>query len=273
MNLEQYADNLILKDGIWYSRLNSPVSYPEHGNESCFVLEEISFWFKHRNNCIIETVKKFATEKLFFDIGGGNGYVASGLEKAGIEAVLVEPGINGIANAKKRNLKNLVCATFEDGNFKKNSLPNIGLFDVVEHINQDLNFLQQVYQCLKPGGLIFITVPAYQFLWSNEDNDAGHQRRYTLKAIQKKLQMAGFSVKYKTYIFSFLPLPIFFFRSLPSKLGLNKKSNDIDKHKREHKNKGLFNRILDLLLNWELEIIERKKRVLFGGSCLIVGSK
>jgi SAM-dependent methyltransferase len=275
MDLKQFANNLVIRDSIWYSKSKAAISYPEEGNENCFELEEKSFWFKHRNNCIIEVVKKNSDSGPLFDIGGGNGFVSMGLEKEKIETILVEPGEKGIINAQKRNLKNLVCSTLEDADFKQDSISNIGLFDVIEHIEKDVDFLKRIYFYLRPGGKIFITIPAYQFLWSDEDVNAGHFRRYTLINIQKKLKLAGFKIKYKTYIFSFLPLPIFLFRTLPGIIRFKKrKTNDINKHKQEHEeNTGRLKQVLDFILNWELHRIKKEKKIPFGSSCLIIGLK
>jgi SAM-dependent methyltransferase len=114
-----------------------------------------------------------------------------------------------------RGLKNIICSTLEDAGFKTNSLPAAGLFDVVEHISNDLCFLKTINFYMRPGGFLFITVPAYNILWSKEDVDAGHFRRYTLYELKKTLNKAGFKIEYATYIFSFLILPIFLFRTIP----------------------------------------------------------
>ena len=111
INLENYSTALIERDGILFSEKESTVSYPEIGNESCFQIEDNSFWFNHRNNCIVESVLKYSPNNIFFDVGGGNGFVAKGLNDKGITTVLVEPGIQGCLNAKKRNLGNIVCST------------------------------------------------------------------------------------------------------------------------------------------------------------------
>ena len=71
------------------------ISYPTDGNDICFSIEDNSFWFKHRNNCIISLAKKYVKDTPFFDIGGGNGFVSKRLEENGIQTCLVEPGIQG----------------------------------------------------------------------------------------------------------------------------------------------------------------------------------
>ena len=50
MEIQNLANNIEKKsDGIYYSKSNSSISYPEEGNENCMQIEEDSFWFKHRN--------------------------------------------------------------------------------------------------------------------------------------------------------------------------------------------------------------------------------
>lgn len=275
MKLEQIAKNIEKKgSGIYFSKTISNISYPEDGNEKCLQIEQDSFWFNHRNNVIIETVKKYSPEKTFFDIGGGNGFVAKGLQDSDIKVVLIEPGLNGAINSKKRNIENIVCSTLEDAAFEKSSLDSVGLFDVVEHIEDDYQFIIDIQNYMQPDGHIYITVPAYNILWSNEDDEAGHYRRYSLDQIKELLLKCGFSIEYSTYIFSILPIPILFFRTIPSKLGLKINSNDLAKHKKVHKSKkGIINLIMQKIWNWELRNIKNSKKINFGGSCFIVGKK
>lgn len=274
IDISNYTNSLEKRDGILFAQNEKEISYPKGGNDLFFQIEENSFWFKHRNNCIIESVKKHSPKEVFFDIGGGNGYVAKGLEDCGIETVLIEPGINGCLNAKKRNLKNVVCSTLEYASFRKDSLGSAGMFDVVEHIEDDEAFLSTIHSYLKSNGLVYITVPAFSFLWSTEDNDAGHYRRYTVKQLENKLKSVGFSIEYSTYIFSVLPIPVFFFRTLPSILRFNRKSAEIDKHKKEHSSKsGIIDKILNRVWSFELSRIKSGKRLPFGGSCLVIARK
>ncbi len=142
INIQDYTVGLVERDGIFFSNHERKVSYPETGNESAFEIEQDSFWFNHRNKCIAEAVLKYAPDQVFFDIGGGNGFVSKELEERGVSTVLVEPGIQGCLNAKKRNLKQIICSTLNIEAFKKQTIPSIGLFDVVEHIEEGLAFLK-----------------------------------------------------------------------------------------------------------------------------------
>jgi len=274
MEIMDFVNNVYLKDGIWFAKSNREISYPEKGNMNCYEIEKDSFWFKHRNNCIIEAVKTYSVNEIFFDIGGGNGYVARGLEENNIKSVLVEPGLWGALNAKKRGLKNVICSTFEDAGIKPHSCRAIGLFDVVEHIKDDRQFLKSINSILHDNGFVYITVPAYMTLWSEADDSAGHYRRYTLKKICSILKESGFEIEYASYIFSILPISIFIFRTIPSLLRPKKKLRNFNKSKQEHsQNKGILSSILDNIWNKEISCIKQKKKIPFGGSCLVVAKK
>ena len=274
VNLENYSSELVEKDGLYFAKEVAEISYPEKGNEDCFILEDNSFWFKHRNDCIIEAVQKYAGKRVFFDIGGGNGFVSRGLAESGIETVLVEPGISGCLNARKRGLQNIVCSTLQNASFKIGSIPAIGLFDVVEHIEDDRDFLTSIRTFLMDDGLVFMTVPAYQSLWSDEDDDAGHFRRYSLTEIENRLIQTGFKIEYSTYIFSILPLPVFLLRSLPSRLGLYKNVDDMSARKAEHEGKtGVVDKVLKRIWSLELNKIRVGGKIPAGGSCFIVARK
>lgn len=260
-------------DGIWYSSDSQSISYPTSGNESCFAVEESSFWFNHRNNCIRSVVQSFppVDNGAILDIGGGNGFVALELSKAGFDVVLLEPGHVGATNAKKRGISNVICATTDTANIKPTSLSAVSLFDVIEHIEHDTAFLQSIRALMKQDGLLYATVPAFSFLWSQEDVMAGHFRRYTIDSLSQVLRTAGFEVVFSSYIFRLLPLPIVLFRTIPYKLGLSKQQQMPNNMSRDHVVKNsLFVRMLNSMLQSEIAHLDHKRAMNFGGSCLIV---
>lgn len=256
--------------GYWVAEGHSVLSYPADGNDLCFSLEENSFWFRHRNELIVETLRRFPPSGLLFDVGGGNGFVAAGLERAGFPTVLVEPGRKGAANACRRGLRNVINATTDEAGFASGSLNAVGLFDVLEHIPDDLGFLQSLHRLMRPGGRIYLTVPAFQSLWSSEDDYAGHQRRYRRRSLAKVLDAAGFDVEYLSYCFWFLPLPVFVLRAIPSRFGWRTKPTK-QSAKQEHSTKrGLAGWLVERALSWELSRVARGRTLWMGNSCLAV---
>lgn len=263
-------------DGIWHAHGVQPISYPSGGNENCYALEDRSFWFRHRNQCIASVVRSFppADGETIFDIGGGNGFVALGLADAGFDVALIEPGKEGAGNAKRRGVKTVICATTETAGLRPGSLPAVGLFDVIEHIEDDVGFLRSIGSLVKSGGRLYATVPAYPFLWSEEDIIAGHFRRYTLNSISAVLEAAGFKMEFSTYIFRILPAPVFMFRTLPHKLGLSRNERDPQSAERDHAGgTGMMAGIMNSILRREVKILDSQKSMRFGGSCLLVAKR
>lgn len=268
----QFLSQLTEKEGIWYSPSTSAISYPEEGNSLCYQLEDDSYWFAHRNDCLAHLINKYGNQGLFADIGGGNGFVSARLQEEGHQVVLIEPGQMGCQNAKKRGIENVVCARLEDIEWAKGELQNVGVFDVVEHIEDHEGFLRTLHSALAEHGKLFISVPSFQHLWSEDDKDAGHYRRYTQKSMNDLLKTAGFKVLYSNYCFAALHLPIYLFRTLPSKLGLRK--NPVQNAAKEHgTEKGLLVRLIMKLLKVELSKIQRGKQIPFGSSLLVVAEK
>jgi SAM-dependent methyltransferase len=269
LQIEKYIKNLSLQDGIWRTAESGEVSYPAGANDFCYEIEDKSFWFKNRNKIIYEVIKNYSLTSLIFDIGGGNGFVSDYLSKLNYETVLVEPGLDGCINGKKRGLKHIINSKIDDTHFNSGNIPNIGIFDVLEHIDDQKEFLAILLRNLKPDGRLFITVPAFKFLWSAEDNYAGHFRRYRIKELHKLLKDIGFELLYSTYFYSILLIPIFVLRTIPSKLGLYKIKTQHSKDQYLSNSDNLLNN----LINFEINRIKKGKSILFGSSLLLVAKK
>jgi len=276
LDLPQIASKLVVDhEGIWHAPDQRAVSYPVGGHQACFQVEESSFWFKHRNACILAGMKAFPPPdgEPIFDIGGGNGFVSLGLTRAGYQAVLVEPGRAGALNAKARGLPEVVCATTGSAGFGEATLGAIGLFDVIEHNEDDLRFLETMRVLLKPGGRLYATVPAYALLWSVEDELAGHFRRYTCESITRVMQRAGLTVDFASYFFRPLPIPIATLRALPYRLGYRRQAEISKNAASDHRaGPGLVARTMDWLLKAEAAKIAAAQPMRFGGSCLVIAS-
>jgi SAM-dependent methyltransferase len=248
------------------------VSYPAHGNAAYLAVEDKSFWFRHRNRCIISLVQRFSPDDPFLDIGGGNGYVARGLVEAGIACALIEPGIDGALAARTRGVDPVICARLEDLALPPGKIAAAGMFDVLEHIENEIAALRQVHKLLRPRGRLFLTVPAYPLLYSIDDTVAGHFRRYTCRRLARVLAEAGFRVKYSSYMFAPLPPLILLLRTLPSWFGLRRGAtaeDDAEVHGRQ----GIAARLMGSLLATEHRRIDAGSTLPFGGSCLMVAVK
>jgi len=78
---------------------------------------------------------------------------------------------------------------------------------VLEHIDRDVDGLRRILQFLKPGGQAILTVPAYSWLWGDEDEISLHRRRYTRGSLLETCRAAGARVLFLSYFnLSILPL-------------------------------------------------------------------
>ena len=268
-NLTQGADQ------IWRARdaRAHALSFPAHGHAACFAIEDASFWFAHRSACITAVLRRHGVVGPLLDVGGGNGAVSAALERAGIETVLLEPGLTGARNAHARGLRNVVCATLEDADFADRAFDAVGLFDVIEHVDDDAALLRAAHRVLRPGGTLCVTVPAHGWLWSAEDELAGHHRRYTCGSLGATLARCGFEVAYQSYLFAPLVAPVLALRTVPHRLAKRSTATLERRAAAYHAPSPLVRRALELALAPELAAIRAGRRVPFGTSCLTLATR
>ena len=72
-------------------------------------------------------------------------------------------------------------------------------FDVLEHLEDDREAVQQIYGVLVPGGVAAVTVPAYPWLYSYHDQALGHYQRYSRRRLLDLFRDAGFEVQKAAY--------------------------------------------------------------------------
>jgi hypothetical protein len=78
--------------------------------------------------------------------------------------------------------------------YSPGGLDSILYVNVLEHVERDLDELRTARAALRPGGHLFVFVPAMSWLYSDYDRDLGHFRRYTRRGLTKLVRDAGFEV-------------------------------------------------------------------------------
>lgn len=262
-------------NSVYIKDLSSQPStmFTDEQQDRLFEVEDKSWWFQYR----AKVIKKIAS--LFFDkniqtvdIGGGNGYTTSVLEKDGFNMCLLEPSYQACLNGKKRNLLNVINGSIDD---LENSNSQFTLLDVLEHIEDDGNFLDSILRKMSDCGMILITVPAFMSLWSDEDMKAGHFRRYKKGNLIKLLKNHGYTVVYSNYFFSFLYIPIYLVRVLYG--GLFKGKSSLKESDKTPGQLQWGNSVIDFLVGLieriEIKSLLSKKRIPFGSSIIVVARK
>lgn len=91
--------------------------------------------------------------------------------------------------------KDLVLGQAEALPFSDMSFGVVSILDCIEHLDDDLRALRECKRMLKDGGVLLLTVPAHQWLWSRHDEALHHKRRYTRSELEKKVRDAGFEIR------------------------------------------------------------------------------
>ena len=170
-------------------------------------VEQEHFWFAARNEVIVSTMRRVVgpLEGLrLLDIGCGTGFVAAALEAAGLEVTGIDMHRAALAHARARVRGRLFSSSTTALPFFRD-FDIASLFDVIEHIDDDVGVLQQAGAVLRANGLVVITVPAGPELWTIYDEVIGHKRRYDRDSLADVLRKGGFEICYIGY-FSCLPL-------------------------------------------------------------------
>lgn len=255
----------------WVAGGHEAVSYGEDLHEENAAYEETSFWFRQRNKVFLDLLRAFGAEEPLVDIGGGTGIVARHLNDNGFATINLEPTESGARLAVGRKVPTIV-STLEKAGVVPGSLPTVGMFDVLEHIEHDVAALSAVVDALKPGGLFFVTVPGHAWLWSSEDRLAGHFRRYTRLGLARRLRAVGLEPLYVTHIFTALTAPLFLLRTLPTLGGRIGQGVREDKRKL-HVPPAFVSRTVDAIGDLERALLARRCRLPFGTSVLAVTRK
>lgn len=163
---------------------------------------EKSWWYRNRVRVVNRLLKKYLypEKHMILDIGSGFGGMYEILKKFGT-VIGVEPDIDTKDVLVSRGYEE-IFQNISDISSRKFSL--VCLFDVLEHIQDDRDVLSKIYNVLFDDGMLSITVPAYQWLWSEHDISHQHFRRYTKKTLTIVLTEAGFQPLYVGYWNTFL---------------------------------------------------------------------
>jgi hypothetical protein len=182
---------------------------------------ENHFWNTARNDLVYRLLKPHLDPgDLVLDVGCGTGIVVSYLRQKAINVRGVELGDAPLISG----LESLISTgtdLFDLEESLKKEVKVILLLDVLEHIGQRREFLQQVFRQLPNCQFIVATVPARMELWSSYDEFWGHHLRYNRMQVEQDLQHGGWVTENCFYFFNW----VYVVSLVMGKLGF-KKAND-----------------------------------------------
>ena len=174
-------------------------------------LESRYWWHVNRRRLVEQEIKKVFGGKQKIKIlvaGCGTGILMSDLQKFYSNVFGVDDSPLALQFCRKRGLRSVRRGNLEKRlPYPSDSFDVITCLDVIEHLDQDSRALAELHRILRPGGYIFLTVPAYQFLWTNHDEILWHKRRYRRGPLSTLIRSVGFEIVKSSYFYSFLIPP------------------------------------------------------------------
>jgi len=194
-------------------------------------VEDKHWWFVGRR-AILESFMRGIVAKIgarpsairILDVGCGTGANLEMLSQFGeAEGVDVSDDALEFCRGKGLNVQKGLAEKlpYEDGAFDVTTA-----LDVVEHLDDDIAGLEEMFRVTKSGGYSLIFVPAFMWLWGVQDDISHHRIRYTKSQIIERLGKAGYSIERATYANWTFFAPILAGRTLMKLTGIKPESEN-----------------------------------------------
>jgi 2-polyprenyl-3-methyl-5-hydroxy-6-metoxy-1,4-benzoquinol methylase len=175
-----------------------------------FEVEDRHWWFLGRRRVLLRVLERCLPDasgtRRLLDFGCGTGAMIEHLARYG-QAEGVDRDEDAVRFCRERGLDRVRQVPQDTVPLESGSYDVITALDVLEHIEDDLGTVRELTRLLRPGGMLLVTVPAYRFLWGNQDEVSHHKRRYVASELHRLLTAADLQVQRLSY-FNALLFPI-----------------------------------------------------------------
>jgi|GEM_PF-329807 len=230
--------------------------------------ENKHFWFRIRQLIVKDLFNKYVKKNAkVIEIGAGTGYISKMLMTEGYEVAVGDVHLRALSRFNGRIFKEKYQFDINQAPFKDH-FDAVGMFDVLEHIENDNLALKNVSGMLKDQGKLILTVPAHRWLWNR--HDYSHKRRYRLSRIRKLMKKNDFKILEAKHFFVSI-VPMLFLRALLQKPD-NEKISARKLAEEQVSINPILNNILFVVLWCENKILKMFSPKI-GGSILVVAEK
>ena len=201
--------------------------------DEMFSQETRHWWFLARRTIILSILKRYLDKTSndisackVLDVGCGCGANLAELSRL-CNATGIEPSFEGLSYCRQRQLHVTKGSLPDNLPVPEEFFDAVLLIDVLEHIDDDCASVSKIHNLLKPDGILLITVPAYQWLYTARDYMHHHKRRYSKKQLHELILSQGFSKEIESY-YNFWLFPLACMERISKKiLGMDKQETDL----------------------------------------------
>lgn len=229
----------------------------ETANRQFVELEQTHFWFVGRRAIFFHLLDRELagrSDLRVLDVGCGAGGMLEPLSRYG-EVWGIDTSQELVDFCHERGFPKTRLGSAYELPVQDGTVDLLTMFDTIEHVPQDIRALRECRRALAPDGRLFISTPAYQFLYANNDRVAHHERRYTATQLRLALTEAGLEPVRITY-FNTLLFPAI----LPAVLAGKLHERFVDPGDRTNLSRQLppaVNRALAATMSSERRLLER----------------
>jgi len=170
--------------------------------ESLINTDLIDHWYYHsKSAALAKLIEGYQLPRMVTDIGAGSGFFSKYLirEKLVTEAICID------INYSHEKTTSYLGVNIHYRKKIKTTCSNLFLLmDVLEHVNDDVDLLTYYVNLANEDSIFLISVPAYQFLWSNHDIYLEHKRRYSMKQIKNLVSRTDLVIDKCCYFYGFV---------------------------------------------------------------------
>jgi SAM-dependent methyltransferase len=193
--------------------------------EYLYNLEERFWWFvamrQITDTIVGPDIKKLPLDLL--DAGCGTGYNIEHYEKSGHRVFSFDIAEHAIAGVLKRGFRKVCQASVTQIPYRSGTFDLVFSFDVLEQLSVEdgAHAIREMHRVLKPGGNLFIRVPAFEWMRSSHDADLNTVHRYSRPELVQMLRRVGFEIRLASYANTLL-FPVVVLRRSLKRLGVGR---------------------------------------------------
>lgn len=184
-----------------------------------FHLESDHWWYRARQEIILSQIRRrYPTRRdlRILDVGCGAGTMLKSLGEFGQASGLDASPEAAEEAARRSSCEVIVAAIPGDLPSRLGRFDVVCLFDVLEHLEDDVEALRCLRGLLENGGTLFVTVPAQPWIFGIHDEINEHRRRYSRRSLNAALSSAGLApvrVSYFNLLLSPMLIPAICWRN------------------------------------------------------------